>query len=162
MGAQQMETNAIERHHDHSEDLRGHEPATFGQRFLAALLDGLILGVVTAGLDYFGKIVSGLVPAHLGAAVLGGMAAVSFFLSFFLYAHLLSFYGFTPGKRIMKLRVISIDNGGNLTFWKAFVREIPGKAISGILLLVGYLMAAFRADKRALHDLMAKSQVVKV
>ena len=42
---------------------------------------------------------------------------------------------------------------------KAGLRETVGKFVSAIVLLIGYLMAAFRQDKRALHDFLFSSQV---
>jgi uncharacterized RDD family membrane protein YckC len=44
---------------------------------------------------------------------------------------------------------------------KALYRETIGKFLSVLLLFSGYLMVIFRRDKRALHDIMSKSQVLR-
>jgi len=60
---------------------------------------------------------------------------------------------------MMKLRVSHCDTGTNISYGRAFLRETVGKFLSAIILMIGYLMADFRDDKRALHDLIASTQV---
>ena len=64
----------------------------------------------------------------------------------------------TPGKRIFGMYILRSD-GSKLSPLRAFGRwlaYIPSFA----LLLVGFLMIAFRHDKRGLHDLLAGTVVV--
>jgi uncharacterized RDD family membrane protein YckC len=56
--------------------------------------------------------------------------------------------------------VITAD-GEPITYWRAFGRYF-GKLLSGIILGIGYLMAAFDEEKRALHDRICHTRVVKV
>ncbi len=65
----------------------------------------------------------------------------------------------TLGKMAMGIKVTD-TNGGRLTFVKALLRAI-GKIISGMLIFIGYIMAAFTEKKQALHDMIASSLVVK-
>lgn len=66
--------------------------------------------------------------------------------------------GATVGKLVIGARIIRID-GSRLGLGKAFQRWL-GTVLSGFTLGIGYLLVAFRADKRALHDLLAGTQVV--
>jgi uncharacterized RDD family membrane protein YckC len=56
-----------------------------------------------------------------------------------------------------QVRVVSRE-GGPLSFGQAALRHL-GSWLSAVILGIGYLVAAFRADKRALHDLIAGTRV---
>jgi len=64
----------------------------------------------------------------------------------------------TPGKRLLGFRVIKY-NGENVSFKRAmfrnFMRAIPG------LLLIGFVMALIDGRRQTLHDMVAKTFVVK-
>ena len=64
----------------------------------------------------------------------------------------------TPGKRALGLRVRAAD-GGVAGFGRAWLRHLAG-AISWGLLNLGHAIAAWRRDRRALHDLIAGTQVL--
>ena len=66
----------------------------------------------------------------------------------------------TPGKMALGLRIVMAD-GRRLQPWALIVRYI-GTYISATLVFIGYLMIAFRADKRALHDLIAGTMVIRI
>jgi len=51
-------------------------------------------------------------------------------------------------------------DGERLSFWRASARHF-GKFISIATLFLGFVLAAFTARKRALHDLLARSLVVR-
>ena len=65
--------------------------------------------------------------------------------------------GQTLGKAVVGIRVVGTD-GALLTFGPAFLRYLAS-GLSVVPLGFGYLMAALRRDKRALHDLIAGSRV---
>lgn len=145
------------------------EPAGFWRRFLATFIDGIIVTVVqlpikiplmflqTASLSESG---AGL-GAYL-ASTFGGMVA-GLITMFFYYGWFYSKKGATPGKMLLDLRVLRDDTGTHLSYWRTFGREFVGKAILGFATLgVGYLLAAFREDKKALHDLAFGSRVVRI
>jgi uncharacterized RDD family membrane protein YckC len=67
--------------------------------------------------------------------------------------------GQTIGKKALGLRVVGPD-GDSIGYLKAFARYV-GKMISGLILCIGYIMAAFDSEKRALHDRMVDSRVVR-
>lgn len=65
----------------------------------------------------------------------------------------------TPGKIIGGIKVVD-EHGNKLTFWRAFGRN-ASKAISIIIIFIGFLMALFTDRKQALHDMIAKTYVIK-
>lgn len=70
--------------------------------------------------------------------------------------------GQTLGKRVCGIRVIrSKGELGSIGFGRALLREIIGKWLSTLFFCIGYLMAAFHRQKRALHDLVAGTYVIK-
>ena len=87
------------------------------------------------------------------------------FLSTFLPLRLAYFVGFhaglgaTPGKLLFGLRVVRVD-GVPLTFPRALARffaELLSIAAMGI----GYLVAPLHPERRALHDLIAGTRVIR-
>ena len=69
--------------------------------------------------------------------------------------------GQTPGKMVFGLKVIRTD-GTELGFRRAVLREIVGKFVSWLLLMIGYLMVAFDSRKQGLHDKIAKTYVIRL
>ena len=66
----------------------------------------------------------------------------------------------TAGQRICRLRVVDAMDGGRITFMRGLLRVL-GMILSGLILGIGFLMAAFTERKRALHDIIAGTCVVK-
>ncbi len=134
--------------------------AGFWRRFVAVFLDGIIIGVATFPIG----IILGITVQFVspGSVLLLNLAswAVNLVAVYFYYGYFYSNKGASPGKMVMGLRVINSENGKNLTYLEAFLREAFGKLISALPLFIGYLMAAFRGDKKALHDLIFKTQVL--
>ena len=62
---------------------------------------------------------------------------------------------------VLGLQVKDQSTGRNLSFVKGGFRDLIGRLISSIFLCVGYLFIVFRKDKRAAHDLIFETQVVK-
>jgi uncharacterized RDD family membrane protein YckC len=70
-------------------------------------------------------------------------------------------WGGTPGKRLLGMRVVRAADDSPVTLLDSALRFI-GSMISEFLLMAGYLFAAFRGDRRTLHDLLAGTRVVRV
>ena len=118
------------------------QAAAFWQRALALLVDSVLLVALGA-------------VAMMVLPVMGGV------ISSWLY-----FAGFessgwqaTPGKRLMKLRVVDV-NGVPLRFGRASLRYVC-RFLSALPLGLGYLLAAFNLHRQALHDMLASTRVVK-
>jgi uncharacterized RDD family membrane protein YckC len=125
-------------------------------RFGASLLDGIIQGVALAILYVFATALDNT-AAWVVAVV--GIAAM-----YLLYAPMMLAYhqGQTWGKQAVGARVVNQD-GSPIGLGRACVREIGLKVLPSIvspLNLVDYLWAAFREDRRTLHDLGAGTVVL--
>lgn len=128
-----------------------HSPAPSGKRIGAAVVDKLILFVVGTYL------LSPLIKQTHGfnlIPLLINLVAEFFYAGYFYSAH-----SATPGKMIFNLQVVK-DSGAKLDFVEAGLRDCIGKFVSSLILGIGYLMAFFRSDRHALHDLMFKTKVV--
>ena len=88
-----------------------------------------------------------------------GVTALAILIIYFLYSPvLIGIWSTTIGKRALGLYVVR-SNGARCGFWRALGRQLA-QILSAILFGIGYLMVAFREDKRALHDLIADTAVV--
>lgn len=143
--------------------------AGFWIRGLARFLDGLILMVVTWPLSLgffaatgFGRTANGSAPnPDQVLALLGWSGALTFVLwlvEAVYEAFFLTKRGGTPGKLIVGIRVIRPEGEG-LSFWRGFARFFA-QILSGWIFGVGYIMAAFDDEKRALHDRLCDTRVV--
>ncbi len=138
----------------------------FWIRFCARMIDVIILGFVS--------IIQSLVQTALvGSAGLrfdgttGAtdyiVAAVVWFISIAIALSYEAFfvgkYAATPGKMIFGLRVVMSD-GGRVSYPRAIGRYFAAW-LSYITLLIGYIIAAFDDEKRALHDHICDTRVVR-
>ncbi|MGZ4164593.1 MAG: RDD family protein [Tumebacillaceae bacterium] len=112
----------------------------FGERFVALLIDGILLFVVNLILGFI------------------GLSYLSFIVGWLYFAFMESSdkQG-TFGKQVMKLKVTDTD-GNRISFGRATGRYFS-KYISALILCIGYLMAAFTEKKQALHDMIAGTLV---
>lgn len=143
-------------------------PGGFWRRFVAVMVDGVIVSIVIWPLSFILGLFSGSFAAVTGGSdpdvtmvlVLQGVNFLtSLIAAFAYYGWFYKNKGASPGKMLMRLRVSMRDTGTNVSILRAGFRETVGKLVSGLLLGIGYLMAAFRKDKRALHDMMFNTQV---
>ncbi len=80
---------------------------------------------------------------------------------FILYFTFFTYWGGqTPGKMLMSMRVVPRDFG-EMSLTRAFIRTLC-YFLSSLFLGVGFLIAAVNRDKRALHDLLTGTYVVRV
>ena len=125
--------------------------AGFWLRLIALIIDGIILGIA-------GGIINSFVYSLLGS---GNIVIVVSYALFFLYHAYMesSSWQATLGKRALSLKVTD-ESGGRISFGRACGRT-AGKILSGLILGIGYLMAAFTKRKQGLHDILAHTLVVK-
>ena len=67
-------------------------------------------------------------------------------------------FGATLGKFAVGARIVNLD-GSAIGFGKALLRWVA-MLITNMTLGIGFLIVAFRPDKRALHDFLAGTRVV--
>jgi uncharacterized RDD family membrane protein YckC len=122
--------------------------ASFGRRLVAALVDGILLGIVS------GIALAALSPAAAqGVNLLIGLAYFGYFEG--------SGSGQTVGKRALGIRVIDFNTGGPIGFGRGLLRYL-GKLVSGFVLLLGYLWMLWDKEKQTWHDKIATTVVVPV
>lgn len=147
----------------------------FWIRFVAYLLDGIIISVplwtviaIFAGgmIASFGDTTTE--EQQIAAAAAAGftifMIAILALVGMWLYEALMtsSERGATLGKRALGLRIVRSD-GTRLSFGRATGRFFAKIFITGMIPFgIGYMMAGFTDRKRALHDMIADTVVVKV
>ena len=129
------------------------EYASFGTRFGAKFLDGIILGIGGRILLFAVKDSNALLAAPILAF------GFDFLVRIIYNSIFLAKWGATPGKMACKIEVVNAD-GSKLSVGQAIGRSCA-EILSGILCLAGYIMAAFDDEKRALHDRLAQTRVVK-
>ncbi|WP_020677085.1 RDD family protein [Geopsychrobacter electrodiphilus] len=134
--------------------------AGFWVRLVALLIDYFLVFVMQF---IFGVLLAFIVGHDFAmhGAILTLIQLFSLVLSLFYWIFFTGYCGQTPGKMLLRIKVIVTD-GSSLGYGKAFYREVIGKFISGIILGIGYLMAAFDGQKQSLHDRMAKTYVIKL
>ncbi len=67
--------------------------------------------------------------------------------------------GATPGKKFVHIKIVDAQTFKDITNTQAVTRSF-GYIASTFAFLIGFLMVAFRKDKRGLHDLLAGTIVV--
>lgn len=144
----------------------GWEFATIWHRFLADVVDALLLGAVSV-------VLNGIVGALMFPAIEGddsGIFAILFAILYFLLsfgipaAYYIGFHGnprhqATPGKKLFKIRVIRVD-GGDVSYLLATGRMF-GELLSAMILYIGYIMAFFDDERASLHDQLCKTRVIR-
>ncbi len=124
----------------------------FWPRFGAYIVDGILLAIVGFAL--------GIVVAFAGQGfMVGRIAGMLAGWIYFVYFESSEMQA-TPGKMVIGAKVVD-ESGGQISVGTAIMRNIIGKFISMIVLLIGFIMIGFHADKKGLHDIIAGTRVIK-
>jgi len=123
--------------------------AGIGRRFLALLVDALLLNLLAA------------VLIGVQTQEAPGVGVLAAFVAAWLYNAGLesSPAQATVGKLLLGMRVTDVD-GRRISFARASLRFIA-KIVSGLVLALGYLVAFFTPKRQGLHDLVARTLVVR-
>ena len=144
--------------------------AGFWRRFVAMIIDGIVFSPVFliffAGSGLFG-LISGATSARDMEGIAGAMFGLGIFAGIlvmvvgnWLYHTMMecSRHEATLGKMALGIKVTDL-NGNRISFARANGRFF-GKLLSGAVMNIGYIMAAFTVQKQALHDMLAGCLVV--
>jgi uncharacterized RDD family membrane protein YckC len=133
-------------------------PGGFWVRFLAYIIDGVLL---TALFLIVWPIISGESIADYWAASegLGRGDLFSLSLNLVYYTVAVAIWATTIGKKPFGLYVVRTD-GSRVGVGRALARYLA-YVPSAIILGGGFLMIAFRQDKRGLHDLLCDTVVIR-
>ena len=155
---------------------------TFAPRFIALLLDVIILLPLSIATDMFANTEDGGMAGTVILAAANFINILYFFLLHWLF-------GQTAGKYLMKVKVVDVEKEGPIGFRRAFVRELP--QIIGVILtfipalslpigghpeapltlvaipiiiwaLADVIVFLTNERRRALHDMIAGTIVVKI
>lgn len=143
------------------------ERGDFVTRLCAHILDGVIFAIPMIII----WIVSFIVIAVLGRSLGGVAAALGCIFSLIYLALAIAYiifipwcwmkFGATPGKKIMKLRVVPEDDPyGRIELGPAVLRMV-GHWVNGIIFNLPYLMI-LGSERKGLQDIFSKSIVIKV
>ncbi len=142
----------------------------FWRRFVAFIIDMLIVSIPTALLfiPVLGTQLAGVeTPDQLSQMQLGFLGLT--FISWQFFSLLITWLYFailesgakqaTWGKRLLGIKVIT-TTGERMSFGRATGRFFS-KSLSYAIVWIGFIMAGFTSRKRALHDMIAGTYVVK-
>ncbi len=132
-------------------------PAGFWIRFLATVIDSILLIILTLpilllvyGGEYFQSTEFIKGPADFVVSyVLPAVLVIVFWVA----------CRGTPGKLILGLRVIDARTGGGLDLLQSVIRYL-GYFVSTLPLCLGFLWIAFDSRKQGFHDKLARTLVV--
>jgi uncharacterized RDD family membrane protein YckC len=146
--------------------------AGFWIRFVAWLIDAILVTIVgliiTLPLTFLGigsavainqndpASAMAALPAMIAAQGLASLIRLALFIAY--EAYFLPKQGATLGKMALGLKVIRAD-GGPISVGLAIGRSF-GYILSAIILYIGFIMAGFDPQKRALHDRLCNTFVV--
>jgi uncharacterized RDD family membrane protein YckC len=118
--------------------------AGFGTRFVAALIDGIILAIAS--------LVLSVVIGSTGGRGLGTLLTIAYFAWFE------GTTGQTIGKRMMNIKVVKVT-GDDMTIGDGVVRSVV-RVISGFVCGLGFFWALWDPERQTWHDKAASTYVV--
>jgi uncharacterized RDD family membrane protein YckC len=123
----------------------GAERVGFLLRFVATIVDAIILGIV--------GFVLGMVLDPATSGILNFVIGIAYYLYFWTST------GQTIGHKLLNLRVVKTD-GSPLTVGNALLRYV-GWIVSAIPFGLGFLWVIWDANKQGWHDKIASTYVVR-
>ena len=126
---------------------RTYELASIGERFLALVIDSMVVG-------FIGGIVGVGGNALWGGGILGFILGAAYQWYFLTQQN-----GQTPGKMLMNIRVIK-TNGTPISDTDAILRYV-GYLINSPIIMLGWIWALMDNKNQGWHDKIAGTYVVK-
>lgn len=141
-------------------------PAGFRQyggfwiRFVAVVIDGLIMGVVSLFYTPFINLAAydPHDPVRIFIAI-GILSAIGIVIRGIYETLFVGRFGATPGKMVCHLKVVRPD-GRPLTYMRSLCRYLA-KVLNDFTFTIGYIIAGFDDEKRALHDRLCDTRVIR-
>lgn len=137
--------------------------APLGRRFLAKLVDGLVMATIIAGITVPCSLYLESDPEGVteGLAVTGIVFSLLF--AIFLYDPVLTATGGTVGKRLCGLKVARIETGAPVGFGAAMGRHLMAWLINNAVCVpLAYLWCTWdKPFRQGLHDKIVRTVVVR-
>lgn len=144
-------------------DGTGMQLASISQRFCALFIDGFAVNIIIVPLFIVLGIVTAIIrPGPDSVAmplVIFAFYGILFLAIFCYHGFMLQWKGQTLGKMAMKIKVVTPE-GGPITPGQAWVRTLVWFLLHGCL--IDYIPALLNKEKMAIHDMAAKTRVVKI
>jgi len=138
------------------------ELAGIGARFVALLIDSIIVGiaygVLFAVFGFNGHHYTDF-DGYMGSDTNGAYNMVRVAIELAYGTYFIGQFGATWGKQVMGIEVVTED-GTKPSFNTAFIRAFVS-LISGAVFALGYIWAFFNPRKQTWHDLAARTFVVR-
>jgi len=135
--------------------------APAGPRILAALIDGVIVGAISLIVLYLTLQVCGLDRAAVSAIPLVPFAAFLLLLAGGYFTLFVAANGQTIGKMAAGLKVVPADTTAPRVSLGHAVLRAAAYLVSALPAGLGFLPALVGAERRAIHDRLAATRVVK-
>ncbi len=134
------------------------------RRLLAAIIDGLIVYVVTWLITAPIAGLGSMYDRPTGRQIVADLITLILAFAYFVVQH--GRWGQTLGKRAMSLRVVRADDAGPITYgqagWRLLFQYIVSFVTCGVGGLVDVAWILWDERRQALHDKVAKTVVVAV
>jgi uncharacterized RDD family membrane protein YckC len=141
----------------------GMQYAGVGARFGALFIDGLVTNAIMIPLFVIMGVIIAAVKPDSNSAFMPVLVVVFYGLFFAAiigyHGFMLQFKGQTLGKMAMKIKVVTPD-GGKITAGQAWIRTFVWMFLAGCL--IDYIPVLFNDEKMCVHDMVAKTRVVKI
>lgn len=142
------------------------EKAGFGGRFVAYLVDNILVGLVSAVLFgccavpffMFGGQDDDLLGIYIAVISCLWIAGL-FIIQFVYFGYFWSKRGQSPGKMLLDIEVIKED-GSLMSFFEAGLRGTLGYWLSSLIFYLGFLWALFDENKETWHDKIFSTEVL--
>lgn len=128
--------------------------AGFWLRLLAFAIDYSII-IIASKIMFGGRVVNfsgGIIDMNFNGIFI--LIPILYFILFW------KFFDATPGKMILKIKIISPDGKDELS-WKNVLLRYLGYIISALAIFIGFFWIGFDKKKQGWHDKIAKTFVVK-
>jgi uncharacterized RDD family membrane protein YckC len=135
----------------------------FWRRLFATIIDGILLSAIAFLFVYF--FLYWILPATDKETMSAATDAMDSLFTL-IYSILLPviWSGFTVGKKALGVKIQKV-NGEDVTLWTMIKRVIIATIVYilslGILLIASFFMVILRDDKRAIHDFIAGTHVIR-
>jgi uncharacterized RDD family membrane protein YckC len=135
--------------------------AGFWVRFAAWFVDTILLFIVGQAVRLAFGLPFMTTPANqvsVSMVLIFVVAAIQIGIRVGYETFMVGRYGATLGKMACKVHVV-VSDGTSVSYLRAFGRYFA-KIVSAVICAIGYIMAGFDSEKRALHDRMCNTRVV--
>jgi len=137
----------------------GEEAGDFGTRFVARLIDGLLLLPIGIAVAILAAIL-GAVSDALGGLMVLVWYAIALAWTFYVLGYLLGETGQTPGKRMMGLKVVDANTGQPMGGGRG-VGRVFTDYVNGLICFLGWLWPLWDSQSQTISDKIIGSRVVK-